>query len=85
MAKYAPGDRVLVRDDLVLHHTYDMDGCDIRDSVVEPMMHWKGQIVTIRSVTCGKYTIAENGHWWTDGMFAGLERECALPDVSDLI
>jgi len=85
MAKYAPGDRVLVRDDLVLRKVYYMDGCDIGDAVVEPMIRWKGQIVTIRSATCGKYVLEEAGYWWTDDMFAGLAEKDDPPDVSGLI
>lgn len=63
-----------------------MDGRVSSDMVVEPMMIWKGEVVTIQEIVCDKYEIKEQSGWnWTDGMFLGLARKCELSDVSDLI
>lgn len=86
MAKYAPGDRVLVRDDLVEGKFYDTDDRYDKDVFTNDMRPWKGRIVTIRSIDGGKYHLKEdNRFWWTDEMFAGLAEEYVPPDVSDLI
>lgn len=77
MFRYKVGDRVVVRDDLVLHEHYYMDGGRYLDSFVGSMEKFMGKVVTIREVQrpSGKYLIVGSDKNWTDEMFAGLEEE----------
>ena len=85
MARYKVGDVVLVRDDLVLRRSYRMSDNRSYDLVVEDMMEFAGQAVTIRDVY-GKYKIEGSTKNWTDEMFVGLASECGKTiDVSDLL
>lgn len=82
MTKYNIGDRVKVREDLVVHERYYMEDGEIGDSFIADMAQLKGQIVTINAISpTGKYIIMEdNGAYnWTDEMF-----ECKL-DVDECI
>lgn len=80
MAKYKVGDRVVVRRDIMLGKVYFMDGHQdstdhsFRDSVIHPMVGFAGKTVTISAVG-SKYTIEEDSHNWTDGMFSGLAEQ----------
>ena len=79
MALYNVGDRVVVRDDLVLNEYYWMLNGDpkrdiLSDSFVKGMDKFLGQVVTIRSFN-GKYQIKEYSCNWTDEMFFGLEED----------
>ena len=79
MARYKAGDRVVVREDLVLHNAYWMlkeDGSrgDYRDTFVGDMKEFSGRVVEIRTFT-GKYRIHGSTCNWTDEMFLGLEEE----------
>lgn len=72
--KYKAGDRVLVRDDLVLHKSYYMDEGFEYNNFVTEMIPLRGQVVTIKEIMFGQYKIEEpcNGCYWTDEMFVGL-------------
>ena len=74
MAKYEVGDRVVVRDDLVLGNAYTMDDPDDgRWGVVNGMLKFCGRTVTIKEVYGYGYDIEEFGCIWTDEMFSGYE------------
>lgn len=75
MAKYKDGDRVVVRNDLVVSERYFMDGNINADTFVERMKPFLGQTVTIVSTSYGKYRIKEGPCNWTDEMFLGLESD----------
>lgn len=90
MSRYKVGDRVVVRDDLVLFENYYMDDRKHFDSFVESMEKFMGKVVTIREANppSGKYLIVESSLNWTDEMFAGLEEEVLgvlAVSVDDLI
>ena len=77
MSRYNVGDRVVVRNDLVLYEHYYTDDRKHYDSFVQPMEKLMGKVVTIRDVQrlSGKYLIVGSTKNWTDEMFAGLEEE----------
>ena len=71
--KYKVGDKVFVRDDLIVGKKYKMDGSD-GDSdgeniFVSSMKYFKGKQVTIETISRGQYRIKESGFYWTDEMF----------------
>ena len=68
MSKYNVGDKVKVREDLVMRERY---GSEI---FVDDMAEFKGKEVTIKSVyDCNEeYRIKEMGFTWTNDMFEGL-------------
>ena len=75
MARYKVGDRVVVREDLILYGTYSMDDDkNNTNGVTDSMVNFRGRTVTIKSVG-RQYTIKEHKWNWVDGMFAGLESE----------
>lgn len=79
MALYKVGDRVVVRDDLILDRCYYMLNADghpgrVGDTFVTEMSKYLGSVVTIKSLN-HKYRIKECGLNWTDEMFVGLEDE----------
>ena len=82
MARYKPGDRVRVRTDLVLGHTYFMDDKSERDSYVEGMDHFAGQLVTIKGIYGKKYHIEEFGCNWVDEMFVPVEEMISISEKS---
>ena len=66
--KYKIGDKVKVREDLVVHKSYGID------TFVEDMEKFKGKVVTISDIfseTDGEYHIEEDkeDYYWTDEMF----------------
>lgn len=90
MAKYKPGDRVIVRDDIVADDgvSYYMQDDPLQhNSFVFGMDKFRGKVVTIDGISNGQYTIEEMGFRWTDEMFAGLESEIfsSVPSVDDLL
>lgn len=76
MARYKPGDCVVVRDDIVasMSTRYCMyDDPTISDVANTQMVKLAGQVCTIDKITAfGKYRIHEDGRrWnWTDEMFS---------------
>lgn len=62
--KYKVGDKVKIREDLVVDEIYG------DDSFAEEMERYKGKTATITDVYCGKYEIdIDDGDWcWTDEM-----------------
>lgn len=69
--KYKAGDKVIVREDLVVNRLYGID------EFVSSMEKFKGKTVTISRVTAkGEYNLEEDkyGFFWTDEMFAGLSK-----------
>lgn len=68
--KYKIGDKVRVREDLVAEKQYG------KDFFVSQMIPFKGQIVTIKTVKEGRYTIEEDcGDWyWTERMFLPINK-----------
>lgn len=79
MRLYAPGDRVIVRTDLVADGItkYCMTDDQLEwNTVVGEMNEFAGTAVTINRVTLfGQYNIVEDDgkYGWVDEMFAGLE------------
>lgn len=67
--KYKVGDKVKVRNDLVVNETYG-DGCRFRSD----MARYKGQIVTISKVEDCFYNIKEDRYYWSwvDEMFVDV-------------
>lgn len=69
MAKYKVGDKVRVKSDLVLDEAYYMEDKKEYNRFVSGMDKLRGQIVTIKSISCGQYRIEEHFCSWTDDMF----------------
>lgn len=78
------GDKVTVREDLVIGESYKSLGSTCSDSYVTGMDTCKGKICTIKRVTeDGKYKLCEDYGFefnWTDEMFK--EAVC-LPDLPE--
>jgi len=81
--KYKVGDKVKVREDLVVGHSYGTD------SFMSEMCDMRGKVVTIEHISdsthnptweADEYQIEEQADWWwTDEMFEGLYIGTALP------
>ncbi|MGN0656956.1 MAG: hypothetical protein ACI4KR_09185 [Ruminiclostridium sp.] len=69
--KYKPGDKVFVRSDLIVDEPYSMESTHVTNYVVDEMLDWCGQIVTISGIHNDQYLIEEDRFCWVDGMFAG--------------
>ena len=69
---YKPGDKVVIRNDLVAGVSYD--GVDF----VSDMLRHKGKTATIQSVCMVSYSLKEFGYFWNDQMF-----ETILPEKND--
>ena len=74
--KYKVGDKVLVREDLVVDQWYG------KDIFINEMIPLKGKIVTISKIAGEKYEIIEDpeGCWWTDEMFFGKVSKDFIPE-----
>jgi hypothetical protein len=75
--KYKVGDRVKIREDLIVGKEYD------DNEFVEEMVPWGGQVATIAH--CGKYGYSLEGddNWyWSDEMFEGLASEVSNDTVN---
>lgn len=84
MARYKPGDRVIVREDLIEKKRYYMEDHHWDDTVAPEMIRFAGKVVTIKK-SWEKYSIEECLWNWTDEMFVGLEAEVLLVEVDDLL
>ena len=73
MALYKPGDRVVVRDDLIIDAYYAMFDSEETMVVIDEMLPFRGKEVTIAKVNDGFYFIKEDDHlcYWSDDMFSG--------------
>lgn len=60
-----------------------MEDGSAQDCVVDKMMPFAGEVVTIRQCM-SKYKIDGSNFSWTDGMFAGLADEACI-NVEDLL
>lgn len=70
--KYKVGDKVKVREDLVVGNFYKMDNSDSFSIFVLYMERYKGNITTIKNVY-DTYYILENNKWnWTDEMLESI-------------
>ena len=69
MAKFKVGDKVKVREDLVLGAKYHIEDTDNFQVVNHEMLSLRGQIVTIYEVYLDRYSILESKWSWTDEMF----------------
>lgn len=78
---YQPGDRVVVRADLINGQRYYMNDGSASNTAVREMVKMAGQIVTIRTAN-RQYTIEEDSWHWVDGMFAGLADEIWCGDAT---
>lgn len=78
--KYKIGDKVRVREDLIVDQWY---GDDI---FISEMVSFKGKIVTIKKNQYNKYLIKEGSTtWnWTDEMFSEKISEDFIPEESVL-
>lgn len=72
--KYKVGDKVCVKEDLVVGERYKMEDSKASDTFVYAMEFFKGRVVTISSIFCGKYKIEESGYCWTDEMFEPIKK-----------
>lgn len=70
---YKPGDKVIIRSDLVPDNEYAMKSQAIcyTDIFVSQMLPMRGKIATIEKVYCFGYRIKEFDFLWTDDMFEG--------------
>ncbi|SCH18252.1 Uncharacterised protein [uncultured Clostridium sp.] len=79
--KYKVGDKVRVREDLVVDEEYD------GEYFIENMTQYRGKIVTIDRVVADKleYSIKDDNHscWWSDKMFEPLESENSTDETND--
>lgn len=82
--KYRLGDRVRVREDLMINTKYFMEDSNIGWCAVSGMLEFAGHTVTVYDVTRHGYHIQEFGYIWADEMFESLADEPCV-DVSDLI
>ena len=74
--KYKVGDKVKIREDLVVDQWYG-------DDIFTPeMSSFKGQVVTITKIRENKYVIEEDSkrYYWTDDMFSGKVSEDFSPE-----
>lgn len=69
---YKPGDKVVIRNDLVDGVSYD------EVDFVSEMLKYKGKTATIQSVNMVSYSLKEFGYFWNDQMF-----ETILPEKND--
>ena len=69
---YKPGDKVVIRNDLVAGVSYDGVG------FLGDMLRHKGKNATIQSVNMVSYSLEEFGYFWNDQMF-----ETILPEKND--
>lgn len=69
MSKYKVGDKVVIRDDLVINYTYG------GYMWIESMEKFKGKVVTIQNVNNFCYDIEEMHCGWTDEMIKGLAKD----------
>jgi hypothetical protein len=89
LARYKPGDRVVVRPDLrggVLYKMLDSSGES--NDATEEMIELADKVVTIVA-TNGQYRIYGSSFNWTDEMFLGLEsnvygEDIVAPDIDEL-
>lgn len=79
MPKYKPGDKVLLRKDLVYDQVYPMEDNNVDDCVTHEMLKTAEtlQFATIKGVDInGEYVLEEDEQYhWTDGMIEGLYTE----------
>lgn len=80
--KYRVGDKVQIREDLIVGGEYGAD------TFAEEMEQYKGKTATITATYGSKYDIdIDNGHWcWTDEMFEdcadfALDEETRTVDI----
>lgn len=83
MAKFKVGDKVKIREDLVLGARYYMEGVDAFETVVSEMLPLKGQIVTIDRVYSDGYSILESEWSWSDGMFESYKANFTKSDLKN--
>ena len=69
---YRPGDKVVIRNDLVVGVSYD------GVYFVSDMLRHKGKTATIQSINIVAYSLKEFGYFWNDQMF-----ETILPEKND--
>ncbi len=81
MARYKPGDRVVVRPDLRGGILYKMlDGSGESNDATEEMIELADKVVTIVE-TNRQYRIDGSCYNWTDEMFLGLESDVYGEDI----
>ena len=78
ITKYKIGDKVIVREDLIVGEKYG------KDVFTSAMISFKGKVVTINKVIGLKYEIEEDDKtWnWTDEMFFGKVSQDFIPKES---
>ena len=76
--KYKVGDKVKIREDLIVDNTYGAD------SYVEDMAQYKGEITTVISITDNnKYKLDVDSYWcWTDEMLEDVIEEDVIESES---
>jgi len=81
--KFKIGDKVKVRNDLIIDEAYAMENSDFYNTFEKQMAKYKGKIVTIDGFYGKEYFIREDGgEWgWTDEMF---ERYIMTEELTEL-
>ena len=75
MAQFKIGDKVRIRDDLIVGETYYMNDHSAQDSFEEEMKEYANKVNTIKGIRGGKYLLEDGSTWyWTDEMLLPVEK-----------
>lgn len=88
MSKFNIGDKVLVRNDLVLNQLYSNEDHSFADVVNSTMIEYLGKVVTIKAELNGTYSLEEVGFTWLDEMLeeyiVGIDLSAEKEQTSEL-
>lgn len=88
MSKFNIGDKVLVRNDLVLNRLYSNEDHSFADVVNSIMIEYLGKVVTIKAELNGTYSLEEVGFTWLDEMLeeyiVGIDLSAEKEQTSEL-
>lgn len=81
--QFKPGDMAIIKHDLEERSGYAMfDNPTITNTVIDEMLKYAGQSVTIKEIFAGQYRLVGLPCYWTDEMFED-NQTCA--EVTDLL